>query len=116
MAMLAMAPHAHAADMPDFLRGSLDGSATTVNWQGFYVGGQAGYGTSNMTFSGSTASIVSNLLANTDLNPNNAISGLPLGGKVSSALNSAICTPNSTALLLATGRSSLRMPTASSIP
>jgi opacity protein-like surface antigen len=83
MAMLAMAPHAHAADMPDFLRGSLDGSATTVNWQGFYVGGQAGYGTSNMTFSGSTASIVSNLLANTDLNPNNAISGLPLGGKVS---------------------------------
>src|ERR1700689_3335213 len=81
--MLGSAASAQAADMPDFLRGSLGNSAGTVNWQGFYVGGQAGYGTSNMTFSGSTASIVNNLLANTDLNPGNAISSLPLGGKVS---------------------------------
>jgi len=81
--MFAMSASAQAADMPDFLRGSLSGSATTVNWQGFYVGGQAGYGTSNMTFSGSTTSIVNNLLANTDLNPGGAISTLPLGGKVS---------------------------------
>jgi outer membrane immunogenic protein len=69
--------------MPDFLRGSLGGYTPTVNWQGFYVGGQAGYGTSNMTFNGSTASIVSNLLANTVLNPGGIISSLPLGGKVS---------------------------------
>jgi outer membrane immunogenic protein len=77
------AASAQAADMPDFLRGSLGGSAAAVNWQGYYFGGQAGYGTSNMTFSGSTASIVNNLLANTDLNPAGAISSLPLGGKVS---------------------------------
>ena len=83
VAMLAISASARAADMPDFLRGSLGGSTGTVNWQGFYVGGQAGYGTSDMTFSGSTASIVSNLLANTDLNPGGAISSLPLGGKVS---------------------------------
>jgi outer membrane immunogenic protein len=83
VAMLAMAARAQAADMPDFLRGSLGGSTGIVNWQGFYVGGQAGYGTANMTFSGSTASIVNSLLANTDLNPNGAISTLPLGGKVS---------------------------------
>jgi opacity protein-like surface antigen len=81
--MLGTAASAQAADMPDFLRGSLGGSAATVNWQGFYFGGQAGYGTSNMTFSGSTTSIVNNLLANTDLNPGGAISTLPLGGKVS---------------------------------
>jgi outer membrane immunogenic protein len=81
--MLGAVASAQAADMPDFLRGSLSGSATTVNWQGFYVGGQAGYGTANMTFSSSTASIVNNLLAGTDLNPGDAISNLPLGGKVS---------------------------------
>ena len=83
VAMFAISASAQAADMPDFLRGSVGGPTGTVNWQGFYVGGQAGYGTSNMTFSGSTASIVSNLLANTDLNPGGAISSLPLGGKVS---------------------------------
>jgi outer membrane immunogenic protein len=81
--MLGGVASAQAADMPDFLRGSLGGSTGIVNWQGFYVGGQAGYGTANMTFSGSTASIVNSLLANTDLNPNGAISTLPLGGKVS---------------------------------
>jgi opacity protein-like surface antigen len=41
---------AHAADMPDlpYLRGSFtDGLSTAkVNWQGFYVGGQASYGSS----------------------------------------------------------------------
>jgi outer membrane immunogenic protein len=81
--MLGTAASAQAADMPDFLRGSLGGYSPTVNWQGFYVGGQAGYGTANMTFSGSTATIVNGLLANTDLNPGGAISTLPLGGKVS---------------------------------
>jgi outer membrane immunogenic protein len=80
--MLGTAASAQAADMPDFLRGSL-GYTPPVNWQGFYFGGQAGYGTANMTFSGSTRSIVENLLANTDLDPGGAISGLPLGGKLS---------------------------------
>jgi outer membrane immunogenic protein len=83
LVMFATVSGAHAADMPDFLRGSLSGSASTVNWQGFYVGGQAGTGTSDVTFSGSTRSLVQSLLANTDLDPGGAISTLPLGGKVS---------------------------------
>ena len=56
--MCGAASVAQAADMPDlpFLRGSFtEGlSATSVNWQGFYVGGQVGYGTSKMNFTGST--------------------------------------------------------------
>jgi opacity protein-like surface antigen len=36
---------AQAADMPDFLRGSLPGGPTpTANWQGWYIGGQGSYG------------------------------------------------------------------------
>jgi outer membrane immunogenic protein len=62
--MFGTVSSAQAADMPDFLRGSLDGSATTVNWQGFYVGGQAGYGTSNENFNGSTTSMLNALISN----------------------------------------------------
>jgi opacity protein-like surface antigen len=42
--MCGMALSAQAADMPDLpvLRGSL--STSTVNWRGFYIGGQADYG------------------------------------------------------------------------
>jgi opacity protein-like surface antigen len=45
--MCGAASVAQAADMPDlpFLRGSLtDGLSGKVNWQGYYVGGQASYG------------------------------------------------------------------------
>src|ERR1700688_3475787 len=37
---------AHAADMPDFLRGSLPAEPVgpRANWQGYYVGGQVAYG------------------------------------------------------------------------
>jgi opacity protein-like surface antigen len=46
-AIFAAATGAKAADMPDFLRGSIPGvAAPAVNWQGFYIGGQAGYGSS----------------------------------------------------------------------
>jgi opacity protein-like surface antigen len=45
---------AQAADLPDLpiLRGSFQDAprAYRVNWQGFYVGGHAGYGASNMEF------------------------------------------------------------------
>ena len=82
-AMFAVSVSAQAADMPDILRGSFVGSPAPVNWQGLYFGGQAGYGTANATISGSTRPIVANLLANTDLDPGGAISGLPLGGKIS---------------------------------
>jgi outer membrane immunogenic protein len=57
---------AQAADMPDFLRGSIPaGPAPTVDWRGFYVGGQAGYGSSDENFNGSTANMTQALLANT---------------------------------------------------
>src|SRR5258708_5732486 len=57
---------AQAADMPDFLRGSLPaGPAPTVNWQGYYIGGQAGYGSSDENFNGSTSNMIAALLANT---------------------------------------------------
>ena len=49
--MFGAASGAQAADMPDFLRGSLPaGPAPTVNWQGYYIGGQAGYGSSDERF------------------------------------------------------------------
>jgi outer membrane immunogenic protein len=55
-----------AADMPDFLRGGFtDGlNHTTTNWQGFYVGGQAGYGSSDENLNGSTNNMVQALIAN----------------------------------------------------
>jgi outer membrane immunogenic protein len=56
---------AHAADMPDFLRGSLPaGPAPTVNWRGFYVGGQYGYGSSDENFNGATSNMIAPLVAN----------------------------------------------------
>ncbi len=48
-AMFGTMSCAQAADMPDYLRGSV-GPTPTVNWRGFYVGGQAGYGSSDETF------------------------------------------------------------------
>ena len=43
--MLGAVSGAQAADMPDFLRGSIPaGPAPRVYWQGFYVGGQGDYG------------------------------------------------------------------------
>ena len=57
---------AQAADMPDlpFLRGSFtEGlSSAAVNWDGFYLGGHAAYGTSNMNFTGSTRTVAARLM------------------------------------------------------
>ncbi len=51
MTMTGMASTAQAADMPDFpaLRGGISEglSVARVNWQGFYVGGQASYGSAH---------------------------------------------------------------------
>jgi len=54
---------AQAADLP-ILRGSFtDGlSTTSVNWNGFYLGGQAGYGSSDENFTGSNTTILDALL------------------------------------------------------
>ena len=51
---------AHAADLPDIpiLRGTQGLSTSTVNWQGFYVGAQGGYGSSSEDFNGSNANLL----------------------------------------------------------
>jgi opacity protein-like surface antigen len=58
--MLCAASAAQAADMPDLpiLRGTQGLSTSTVNWQGFYVGGQGGYGSSSENFNGSNADLL----------------------------------------------------------
>jgi outer membrane immunogenic protein len=42
---------AHAADMPDFLRGSIPAAPVTRNWDGWYVGGEASYSAVGSDFS-----------------------------------------------------------------
>lgn len=63
-AMFAMSVSAQAADMPDVLRGSLDGYTPVTNWQGFYFGGQGAYGTSTENFNGSTNNMLAALISN----------------------------------------------------
>lgn len=67
--VFGMVSGAHAADLSDLpiLRGSYtEGlSASRVNWEGFYVGGQAAYGASDENFNGSTANMAKALLADT---------------------------------------------------
>jgi outer membrane immunogenic protein len=67
--MFGAASAAQAADMPDlpFLRGSFTDGLTTakVNWQGYYIGAQGGYGSSDENFNGSTSTMTAAALANT---------------------------------------------------
>src|SRR5689334_18757571 len=62
---------AHAADLPDLpiLRGGLtEGLSTSrVNWEGYYVGVQGGYGSSDENFNGSTKNLIAALLAQTTI-------------------------------------------------
>jgi opacity protein-like surface antigen len=85
--MVGAVSGAQAADMPDlpFLRGAFTDGLTTakVNWQGFYVGGQAGLGTSDMNFTGATRTIAAHLLFGTAIENMGGVSSWPLGGKVS---------------------------------
>jgi outer membrane immunogenic protein len=60
--MLGAVSVAHAADLPDFLRGSYSPPVPRVNWQGYYVGAQGGYGASDENFNGSNSTILSALL------------------------------------------------------
>jgi outer membrane immunogenic protein len=66
--VLSTVQSAQAADLPDLpvLRGALTDGLTSsrVNWQGFYAGAQAGYGSSDENFNGSTSNMISALLAN----------------------------------------------------
>ena len=65
-AMMGAACGGHAADLP-VLRGPLTDplSSTSVNWQGFYFGGQGGYGSSDANTTGSLSTLASQALANT---------------------------------------------------
>ena len=50
--MFGAASGSQAADMPDFLRGSIPaGQTATRNWDGWYAGGQVGYSSANMDLS-----------------------------------------------------------------
>jgi opacity protein-like surface antigen len=64
--ILGVASGARAADLSELpiLRGSVTEGLTTstVNWQGFYVGGQAGYGASDESFSGTNTNMLAALL------------------------------------------------------
>jgi opacity protein-like surface antigen len=90
--MAATAQGAWAADLPEFpdlsddtpiLRGGItDGlSNTSVNWQGFYVGGHVGYSSANMDFSNATQSLTTYMLQNTSLAA--PLSGWTVLGKTS---------------------------------
>ena len=79
-AMFAAATGAHAADMPDFLRGTLPASsAPTRNWDGWYAGGQVGYSTANVDYGSTVVSMTNNIFRNTTLE--DATTGLTLLGR-----------------------------------
>jgi outer membrane immunogenic protein len=76
-----VATGAQAADMPDFLRGSIPASsAPTRNWDGWYVGGQASNSWSNTDYSRTAVSQTNDLFRNTTLQE--PASQLNLFGKV----------------------------------
>jgi outer membrane immunogenic protein len=59
---------AQAADMPDFLRGTLPASSTpTRNWDGWYVGGQVGQSWTNTDYGRTIVSQTNDLFRNTTL-------------------------------------------------
>jgi outer membrane immunogenic protein len=85
--MCAAASAAQAADLSDLpiLRGGYADGLTTarVNWQGVYVGGQGGVGTSNMNFTGATQQLASRLLFDTAIENAGGVAEWPLLGKES---------------------------------
>jgi opacity protein-like surface antigen len=65
--MFGTAAAAQAADMPDFLHGSLPASSPTRNWDGWYAGGQVGESWSNTDYAGSLVPLTNGLYRNTVL-------------------------------------------------
>src|SRR3954465_5087014 len=76
--IVGTATAAQAADMPDFLRGSFTAPVTRTNWQGVYIGGQAGYGAADMDFTNSGQDLLAKLLNNVDVEHEFNISKWPL--------------------------------------
>jgi len=83
--LVAMVQSASAADLP-ILRGSYTEPSfrSSRNWEGFYVGGQAGYGVTDSDFTNSTKDLTAKMLANTTIENQFSISSWPL---MSSASN-----------------------------
>ena len=92
MMMAVAAQGAQAADFTDLpiLRGSLREGLRPVRWQGFYVGGQAGYGAADMNFTGSNSAMTERLLANTLVENEMQVSQWPLYTGKTSRQNSAV--------------------------
>jgi opacity protein-like surface antigen len=92
-AMFGAVQGAQAADLPDMpvLRGALtEGlSSKGVNWQGYYIGGQAAYGSSDENFNGSTSNMIAALLANTTIESEMGVSQWNLGLGKQSARSSS---------------------------
>ena len=66
--MFAMATGAQAADMPDFLRGTLPASNTpTRNWDGWYAGGQVGESWGNTDYRNTATTQTNDLFRDTTL-------------------------------------------------
>jgi outer membrane immunogenic protein len=79
--MLGAVSGAQAADMPDFLRGTLPASgAPTRNWEGWYVGGQVGESWTNTDYGRTAITQTNDLFRNTVLE--DPASQLNLFGKV----------------------------------
>ena len=72
-------------DLPILRGGFTDGlSNARPNWQGSYIGGQVGYGSSDENFSGSTSNMMAALLADTLIEQSMGVSQWNLGlGKAS---------------------------------
>ena len=64
--MFGTASGAQAADMPDFLRGSIS-APVTRNWDGWYVGGQVDYTSADMDFSHAPKTLTNFMLRNSVL-------------------------------------------------
>lgn len=82
---------AYAADMPDFSNMPLRGPIYSgpVNWQGYYIGGQAGYGSTDMNFNGSNSGMMARLLDNTVIENDMHVSQWPLFNGTTSRRQSA---------------------------
>ena len=67
-AMFGAATGAQAADMPDFLRGTLPASGTpTRNWDGWYAGGQVDQSWTNTDYGRTVVSMTNSLFRSTTL-------------------------------------------------
>ena len=56
---------AQAADMPDFLRGSIAAAPVTRNWDGWYAGGQLDYSSAEIDFGHANKTLTNFMLRNT---------------------------------------------------